>query len=138
MSLLPRRSSRAALTYVVCALVVWFSAPWSSVRAQLLDEARPTGAQNYANTRWVLQRPDQNPTDACVGGFFSFLFSETGYFVYNNRIRGSWRVDQLGNLRLKTHNGPNVLLLANGNTLRPVANAGFVLKRNIFQRCEGR
>jgi hypothetical protein len=105
------------------------------VSAQLLDESQAPGTEQYANTRWVLQRPDQDPTDACVGGFFSFQFSATGYFVYNNRFRGSWRVDTQGNLRLKTSKGQMLLLLANGTTLRAAGNAGFLLKKNVFERC---
>lgn len=107
----------------------------SSGRAQLIEEPQAPGSEKYANSRWVLQRPDQDPTDACVGGFFSFQFSATGYFVYNNRHRGSWRVDAQGNLRLKTSKGQMLLLLANGTTLRAAGNGGFLLKKNVFERC---
>jgi hypothetical protein len=121
----------ATLVAVLCLLVSW-SLP---ARAQLLDEPQAPGSEKYANSRWVLQRPDQDPTDACVGGFFSFQFSATGYFVYNNRHRGSWRVDTQGNLRLKTSKGQQLLLLATGATLRAAGNAGFLSKKNVFERC---
>jgi hypothetical protein len=128
------RAHRRLVLWVVCALYTGLCAP-SDAWAQVIEEPSASGAEAYANTRWVLQRPDQDPTDACVGGFFSFQFSATGYFVYNNHYRGSWRVDPQGNLRLKTSKGQMLLLLANGTTLRANANAGFLLKRNIFERC---
>lgn len=126
-------SAARVATLLVSVLCAGVLSP-DGARAQLLEEKAP-GAEAYANSRWVLQRPDQDPTDACVGGFFSFQFSATGYFVYNNRYRGSWRVDTQGNLRLKTSKGQQLLLLANGNTLRAAANAGFLQKRNVFDRC---
>ena len=104
-------------------------------RAQVVDEPKPPGTEVYANSRWVLQRPGQDPTDGCVGGFFSFQFSPTGYFVYNNKIRGSWVVDGLGNIRLKTSTGQMLKLIVAGNTLRPPGNIGFLLKKNVFERC---
>jgi hypothetical protein len=99
------------------------------------DDPKPPGTEAYANTRWVLQRPGQDPTDACVGGFFTFQFSPTGYFVYNNHVRGSWRVDGQGNIRLKTSKGQLLMLLASGSTLRAPGNVGFLLKKNVFERC---
>jgi hypothetical protein len=104
-------------------------------QAQVAPDPAPPGTETYANTRWSLKRVDQDPTDACVGGFFTFQFSPTGYFVYNNHIRGSWRVDGLGNIRLKTSKGQLLMLLASGSTLRAPGNVGFLLKKNVFERC---
>jgi hypothetical protein len=114
-------------------LTGWLMA--QGAQAQVVEDPKPPGTEVYASTRWVLQRPGQDPTDACVGGFFTFQFSPTGYFVYNNHIRGSWRVDGLGNIRLKTSKGQLLMLLANGSTLRAPGNVGFLLKKNVFERC---
>ena len=95
----------------------------------------PTGAMNYANTRWAMQVPDRDSTDACVAGFWTFQFSPTGWFVYNNKVRGSYRVDELGNVRLKTREGQMLTLIFNGITLRPAQTVSFVRRNNIFQRC---
>lgn len=134
---LPVRGWQCASALAVCLASVLAAADSlpAPAHAQLIDEPQAPGSEKYANSRWVLQRPDQDPTDACVGGFFSFQFSPTGYFVYNNRYRGSWRVDSQGNVRLRTSKGQMLLLLANGATLRAAGNGGFLLKKNVFERC---
>lgn len=126
---------RRSAVYLLALLLAAAALGSPTAGAQLLEGAKVAGTEAYANTRWVLHRPDQDPTDACVGGFFTFQFSATGYFVYNNRHRGSWRVDPQGNIRLKTSKGQMLLLLVTGTTMRSVANAGFLLKKNVFERC---
>ena len=68
-------------------------------------------------------------------GFLAFSFSPTGYFVFNNKIRGSWRFDELGNLKLRTRDGVRITMLVEGKTIRPSQTIGFLTRANVFERC---
>jgi hypothetical protein len=92
-------------------------------------------ARRFTGPAWSLVYPDRDYQGGCVIGFLSFRFSPTGYFVYNNRLRGSWRVDEMGNLLLRTRDGLKFTLIVEGNTLRPVENLPFARKFYQFQRC---
>lgn len=89
----------------------------------------------FTGPAWSLVYPDRDYQGGCVIGFLAFRFSPTGYFVYNNRMRGSWRVDEMGNLLLRTKDGLKFTLIVDGNTLRPVENLPFARRFYQFQRC---
>jgi hypothetical protein len=91
--------------------------------------------RRFTGPAWSLVFPDRDFQGGCVIGFLSFRFSPTGYFVYNNRMRGSWRVDEMGNLLLRTKEGLKFTLIVEGTTLRPVENLPFARKFYQFQRC---
>jgi hypothetical protein len=91
--------------------------------------------RRFTGPAWSLVFPDRDYQGGCVIGFLSFRFSPTGYFVYNNRLRGSWRVDEMGNLLLRTKDGLKFTLIVEGTTLRPVENLPFARKFYQFQRC---
>ena len=93
--------------------------------------------RRFTGPAWSLVYPDRDYQGGCVIGFLSFRFSPTGYFVYNNRMRGSWRVDEMGNLLLRTKDGLKFTLVVEGNTLHPVENLPFARKFYQFQRCPG-
>jgi|GEM_PF-6833488 len=93
--------------------------------------------RRFTGPAWSLVYPDRDYQGGCVIGFLSFRFSPTGYFVYNNRLRGSWRVDEMGNLLLRTKEGLKFTLIVEGTTLRPVENLPFARKFYQFQRCPG-
>lgn len=95
----------------------------------------PDAITRFTGATWSLIHPDRDYEGGCVVGFLAFRFSPTGYFVYNNRIRGSWRVDELGNLLLRTRDGLKFTLIVDGNTLRPVANLPFARRFYEYQRC---
>jgi len=91
--------------------------------------------ERFTATRWALISPDKDYEGGCVVGFLAFQFSPTGYFTYNNRIHGSWQIDELGNLKLKTRNGVRLTLLVQGSTLRPSQTVAFVKRSHLYQRC---
>jgi hypothetical protein len=91
--------------------------------------------QRFTGPAWSLVYPDRDYQGGCVIGFLAFRFSPTGYFVYNNRVRGSWRVDEMGNLLLRTKDGLKFTLIVEGTTLRPTGNLPFARKFYQFQRC---
>jgi hypothetical protein len=128
--------SHVRLVLSSLAALLWSAWPCSQGSAQELDPEQPTGDAAYVDTRWAMSLPDRDPMDACVGGFWTFHFFRNGYFVYSNKVRGVWRVDQLGNIRLKTRDGVALTLLVSGTTFRPNATVTFVKRSNVFQRCE--
>lgn len=91
----------------------------------------------FTTARWSMISPDKDFEGGCVVGFLAFEFSPTGYFTYNNRIRGSWRIDELGNLKLVTRDGQRVTLLVEGDTLRPSRNFAFLKRAELYQKCPG-
>jgi hypothetical protein len=94
-----------------------------------------TATSKFTGARWSLISPDKDFEGGCVVGFLAWEFSETGYFSYNNRIRGSWRIDELGNLKLRTRDGVRFTLLVEGTTLRPSRNFAFLRRAELYQRC---
>jgi hypothetical protein len=91
--------------------------------------------KRFTTTRWSMIVPDKDYEGGCVVGFLAFQFSPTGYFVFNNRIRGSWRVDELGNLKLRTRDGILFTMLVDGQQIRSTRTIEFLSRTMIFQRC---
>ena len=104
------------------------------VHAQQADPEAPL-VTHFTSTRWSMIRPARDFEGGCVVGFMAFSFSETGYFVFNNRVRGSWRIDELGNLKMRTRDGTQFTLLVDGDTLRTYVNLPFIRRTDLFQRC---
>ena len=86
-------------------------------------------------TRWSMIQPDKDYEGGCVVGFLAFSFSQTGYFIYNNRIRGSWRIDELGNIKIRTKDGQRFTMILEDNQMRPAGDFGWVKRNMRFQRC---
>ena len=107
------------------------------VRAQArgLEDVNTEAMLRFTGPRWSQIRPEKDFNGGCVIGFLAFQFSPTGYFVFNNRIRGSWRVDELGNLKLRTKDGVVFTLIVEGETLRPTRNLDFMKRTYLYQRC---
>jgi hypothetical protein len=100
-----------------------------------LQEARERLTQHY----WSQIYPNRDYLDGCLTGYRAFVFDKSGYFVFDRKTHGTWRVDRLGNLVLRTREGEVFRLSRVGeNGLRP-PNADFLpsfLARNqVFQRC---
>jgi hypothetical protein len=91
--------------------------------------------ERFTTTRWSMSNPPKDYEGGCVVGFLAFQFSPTGYFTFNNRIHGSWRIDELGNLKLRTRAGQRFTLLVEGTTLRPTHTVAFLRRGQVFQRC---
>lgn len=122
------------MTRAVQALVLGSALAVASAAAQTNPGVE--GGERFTKARWSMILPDKDFEGGCVVGFLAFQFSPTGYFVFNNHIRGAWRVDELGNLKLRTRDGIRFTLMVDGNTLRPSQDIGFLKRGMIFQRCE--
>jgi hypothetical protein len=100
-----------------------------------LQETRERLTQHY----WSQIYPNRDYLDGCLTGYRAFVFDRSGYFVFDRKTHGTWRLDRLGNLALRTREGDVFRLFRVGeNGLRP-PNADFLpsfLARNqVFQRC---
>ena len=89
----------------------------------------------FSAARWSMIYPDRDFEGGCIVGYRAFTFSPTGYFIFDNHIRGSWRIDELGNLKLRTRDGLRFTLIVEGNTLRPNRDLPFIRRTSLFQRC---
>lgn len=103
-------------------------------------------ASAFHNTRWSMVFPEVDFEGGCTQGFFTFRFSPTGYFVFDNTLQGSWRVDPARNIQLKSRQGQKFTLrIREDNQLEllegmRVSNASYVwrVRRNArFQKCTG-
>ncbi|HEX5658205.1 MAG TPA: hypothetical protein VFX59_13465 [Polyangiales bacterium] len=89
-----------------------------------------------ANTVWAMTLPERDFGGGCVVGFLAFKFQPNGYFIYNNRISGWWRLDtKSGNIRMRTREGLRFLLTKEGDTLRVPQNTPFMKRGNMFTKC---
>ena len=104
-------------------------------QARGLEDVNVDAMQRFTGPRWSQIRPDRDFNGGCVIGFLAFQFSPTGYFVFNNHVRGSWRVDEIGNLKLRTRDGVVFTLIVEGDTLRPTRNLPFMKRTFMYQRC---
>jgi hypothetical protein len=132
-----RSSPRVVLTLLCLALgvVAPTSAQGKPGRQVEGFDLNGEALARFTGPAWSLVYPDRDYQGGCLIGFLAFRFSPTGYFVYNNRIRGSWRVDELGNLLLRTKDGLKFTLIVDGNTLRPVGDLPFARRFYQYQRC---
>jgi hypothetical protein len=128
--------TRLAVSFgLVLALAIGISAVGSGHAQQLDLSGDADATARFTGPRWSMIRPSRDFEGGCVIGFLAFQFSPTGYFVYNNHVRGSWRVDEIGNLKLRTRDGLVFTLVVDGNTLRPTRNLPFAKRTDLFQRC---
>lgn len=129
---LPRRPILAA----ACALAIGLSGLPRARADETLDvDPNADFIKRFTGPRWSMIVPDKDYDGGCVVGFLAFSFSPTGYFTFNNRIRGSWRLDELGNLKLRTRDGLLFTMLVDGQTMRPNKTIQFLSRTMIFQRC---
>jgi hypothetical protein len=108
----------------------------SSAAAQAMDRSQDGNLSlRFTAVRWSQIRPSKDFEGGCVIGFLAFRFDPTGYFIYNNHIRGAWWIDELGNLILRTRDGLRFTLIVDGDTIRPNKNLPFMKRTFMYQRC---
>ena len=118
--------------------------------AQQVEDEAIVPADVFIGHFWSQIKPDYSYLAGCTTGYRSFYFSETGYFLFDNRVHGSWRVDRLGNLVLRTKAGQQLTLSYNRDiTLMPIvqtnqltnqpantaAGAFYFRRTDLFQKC---
>jgi hypothetical protein len=128
-------AQQASKWIALSAALVLLGATPMRAQPKLDDENNTQTLLRFTTARWAQIRPNRDFEGGCVVGFLAFQFSPTGYFSFNNRIRGSWRVDELGNLKLKTRDGLRLSLIVTGDQLRSSADIGFLRRTDLYQRC---
>ncbi len=98
----------------------------------------PVPQQNAARFNggyWAQIYPNRDFERGCVIGYLAFEFSPTGYFIFNRKTTGSWRIDELGNLKLRTRDGASITLTVSNDLLRPASDLGLIKRANLYQKC---
>ena len=134
----PRRPPhKKAPTAVLLASLLLF--PWISSSPAQEDsgssQETPAAIARFAGTYWSQIYPSRDYDRGCAIGFLSFEFQPTGYFIFNRKITGSWRIDELGNLKLRTKQGETLKLIVNNDTLQATSDLGIVKRANLYQKC---
>jgi hypothetical protein len=115
-------------------------APLAAPLAAYTQEPRPNdpaadNVSRFTKARWSMISPDKDYEGGCLVGFLAFEFSATGYFSFNNHLRGAWRIDELGNIKLRTRDGVRFTLVVDGSTMRPTSDVPPLKRSQVFQRC---
>lgn len=104
------------------------------------DNNTETVREHMTKHFWSQIYPNLNYLNGCLTGYRAFVFSPNGYFIFNQRIHGNWRIDWQGNLVLKTQNGQNFRLYRGGpDTLRPANSTrivSFLARNQVFKECK--
>jgi hypothetical protein len=131
-------SALARLALVLAALLSTMHAQRAAAEELMgpVAEATPEQLAFFTESRWSLVFPERDYEGGCVVGFLAFQFHPAGYFTFNNRVRGVWRIDGAGNLRMRTRDGVFFQLIVEGPTLRPARNLPFLRRTDVYQRCD--
>lgn len=107
-----------------------------NAHAQRVDEDGGN-ASRFTGKYWSQIRPDRAYLNGCVTGYRAFQFADSGYFIFDRKVHGSWRVDRFDNLILRTRDGQRIrLIFDKQNTLIPSQNGTFLRRDQRFQECQ--
>jgi hypothetical protein len=73
-------------------------------------------AERFVARYWSQNRPNLHYTYGCETGWHSFSFRPDGYFVYDGKTAGSWRIDHLNNVYVLTNTGERLELFYDGDS----------------------
>jgi len=94
------------------------------------------GPDRFTQRYWSQISPNRDYLNGCVTGYQAFSFSQTGYFVFNRKVHGSWRVDPFGNLILRARDGTRLKLLFDRQRgLSPTQDTALLQRRARYQEC---
>ncbi len=104
----------------------------------------------FVDSYWSQVRPNYSYLNGCETGYRAFLFTRDGYFVFDRKVHGSWRLDHLGNLVLRTKEGRQLKLshspsgmlvpIVSTNQLtnrppNPPSGEFYFRRTDLFQQC---
>ena len=142
-----RRQKRHREWITVCA-ALFMAFPGARAIAQ--ESSDSLVVDSFVGTYWSQIRPNYAYLNGCETGFRSFSFTRDGYFVFDNKVHGSWRVDRLGNLVLRTKEGKQLRLahsqsgllvpIVSNNQLaagspNPASGEFYFRRTDLFQQC---
>jgi hypothetical protein len=129
-------SLRLSCRFLLAGLALLAASAGKAQTADSADNPIPQdAATRYGGSYWAQVYPNRDFQRGCVIGYLAFEFSPTGYFIFNRKVTGSWRVDELGNLRLRTRDGARLLLTVTNDMLMPTSNLGLIKRANLYQKC---
>jgi hypothetical protein len=129
--------ARFVLATLCAGSALWFAPGSGSADGDGLDwDPSSPAVLRFTSARWSLIYPDRDFEAGCISGYLAFEFSPTGYFVFNNRVRGSWRIDELGNLKLRSRDGTRFTLIVDGAGLKPVQEVGLLRRGQVYWLCD--
>jgi hypothetical protein len=101
------------------------------------DDDAPEAAKQYVGSRWSLVTPDGDFENGCASGYMTFQLRANSYFIFNNRLSGSWSADESGNLYLRTRQNQRFMLVVDGQQAHPSFNLPWarIRRDQVFQRC---
>lgn len=131
-----QRIYRHLVSWSVAAGILSYTAMGTAF-AQRADEGQGDTSR-FTGKYWAQIRPDRAYLNGCVTGYRAFQFADSGYFIFDRKIHGSWRVDRFDNLILRTREGKRIrLVYDHQQTLMPTENGAFLRRDQRFQACEG-
>lgn len=128
-------TAAAAALGAACALLAVQPANAQSNPNDRIEDLQLLGPERFNGTMWSQSYPGLDYDRGCQDGFLAFAFNETGYFIYNQRMDGSWEVDPQGNLVLRTRDGERLRMIVNGDSMSPQRDASFAKRTDIYTRC---
>jgi hypothetical protein len=133
----------------VCA-ALFMATPGGCACAQESPDNLIIHSDDFVGSYWSQIRPNYSYLNGCETGYRAFSFTRDGYFVFDNKVHGSWRVDRLGNLVLRTKEGRQLKLSHNQSGLlvpvvsnnqltkgppNPASGEFYFRRTDLFQQC---
>lgn len=129
-----QRWTRGALVAVL-ALAATTVANNANAQDTTVNGDAESNAARFSGGYWSQVYPKRDYDRGCAVGFLAFEFQPTGYFIFDRKVAGSWQVDELGNLKLRTKQGQVLKLVAHSGTLEATSDLGLVKRSYLYQKC---
>jgi hypothetical protein len=98
-------------------------------------QAPASEASRMSGAYWAQIYPNRDFDRGCAIGFLSFDFQPGGYFIFDRKVTGSWQIDVIGNIKLRTKQGEVLKLIVNGDTLQATTDLGLVKRADLYRKC---
>jgi hypothetical protein len=111
-----KRLGRDGMSSLMVAILLLLPIAWAKAQ----EAERNVNPDRFTQHKWAQIRPDFGYLNSCETGYRAFAFDRDGNFLFNNNVRGTWRVSPQGNLILRTRVGQRLTLFYGGGpTLTP-------------------
>ena len=130
-----RRRSLARLL-AACATVALLPATiQGQTQASTTNSDAASNSARFSGGYWSQIYPNRDYDRGCAIGFLAFEFTPDGYFIFDRKVTGSWQVDEIGNLKLRTKQGEVLKLIVHSDTLQASTDLGLIKRADLYQKC---